>query len=464
MQNQNIKLSIIIPVYNEINTILEIIKLVKEEPHKKEIIIVDDASTDGTKELLLNINQPDIKVLFNQKNKGKGYCIRKAINYVTADIVIIQDADLEYYPNEYGRIIRKIIEGKADVVYGSRFLGGERRVFYFYHYLGNKLLNLVVNIFLNSNFTDLMTCYKAFRSDVLKSLKLAANRFGIEVELTVEVFKRKYRVYEVPISYDGRSYDEGKKIKWTDFFSCLYWLFKSLFRTLDLGEETLLRIRLLKKNNRWIFKKTKPFLGKKILELGCGIGTFSRFLISKDTFVVLTDINKRYTDYLKKVFIGNPFVEIKNIDILEIDKFWQDNFDTVICLNVVEHIQDDIALFKKINKVLNKSGKIICLAPAHKILFSNFDKNLGHFRRYTKKELIEKLENCGFKIKKIEFINSLGAILWFINFKLLKAKKINFAARFFDFIVPLISFLEKRIKFCFGLSLFCVATKEKDLS
>ncbi|MCM8830774.1 MAG: glycosyltransferase [Candidatus Omnitrophica bacterium] len=459
MQNQNIKLSIIIPVYNEINTILKILELVKEEPHKKEIIIVDDASTDGTKELLLNINHPDIKILFNQKNKGKGYCIRKAIGQVTGDIVIIQDADLEYYPDEYEKLIQKIIEGKADVVYGSRFLGGAKRVFYFYHYLGNKLLNFIVNIFLNSTFTDLMTCYKAFRSDVLKSLKLASNRFGIEVELTVEVFKRKYRVYEVPISYDGRSYEEGKKIKGKDFFSCLYWLFRSLSRTIDLGQETLLRTQLLKNNNMWIFKKIKPFLGKKILELGSGIGSFSRFLITKDSFVILTDINKRYTDYLKKVFIGNPFVQIKNIDVLEIDNLWENNFDTVVALNVAEHIQDDTQLFKKVNKVLTVGGKFICLVPAHKILFSNFDKNLGHFRRYTKEELIEKIKTSGFEIEKVEFINSLGALLWFINFKLLKAKKINFAARFFDYIVPAISFFEKRIDVPFGLSLLCIAKK-----
>ncbi|MEM7816822.1 MAG: glycosyltransferase family 2 protein, partial [Candidatus Aenigmatarchaeota archaeon] len=229
MKNQDIKLSIIIPVYNEINTILELIRLVKEEPHKKEIIIVDDASTDGTREILSQIKEPDIKILFNQKNRGKGYCIREAIQYISGDIAIIQDADLEYYPNEYSILIEKIIDGKADVVYGSRFLGGSRRVFYFWHYLGNKFLNFIVNVFLDATFTDLMTCYKAFRSDVLKSLKLASNRFGIEVELTVEIFKRRYRIYEVAISYDGRGYDEGKKIKWTDFFSCLYWLFRSLF-------------------------------------------------------------------------------------------------------------------------------------------------------------------------------------------------------------------------------------------
>jgi len=232
LRDEEIKLSIIIPVYNEANTILEVIGLVKAEPHKKEIIIVDDASTDGTKELLEKIREENFRVLFNEKNKGKGFCIRKALNYVNGDIVIIQDADLEYYPDEYGLLIRKILEGKADVVYGSRFLGGPHRVFYFHHYLGNKILNLLANILLNTNLTDLMTCYKAFKKEVIKSLILKADRFGIEVELTAEVFKRGYRVYETPISYDGRTYKEGKKIKWTDFFVCVYWLFRALLRPL----------------------------------------------------------------------------------------------------------------------------------------------------------------------------------------------------------------------------------------
>jgi len=226
---ENIKLSIIIPVYNEVNTILEVIRQVENEIHNKEIIIVDDASVDGTRELLAQIKKENIKLLFNERNRGKGYCIRKALDYVSGDIVIIQDADLEYYPDEYSILIEKIIEDKADVVYGSRFIGAHR-VFYFYHYLGNTLLNLIANILLNTNLTDLMTGYKAFKTRVIKKLTLKSERFGIETEITAEVFRRKFRVYEVPISYAGRTYEEGKKIRWTDFFSCLYWLIRARLR------------------------------------------------------------------------------------------------------------------------------------------------------------------------------------------------------------------------------------------
>ena len=223
------KLSIIIPVYNEVKTILEVIKTVKEESHEKEIIVVDDCSTDGTKELLRKVDDKGVRVVFNDINRGKGYAIRKAIEHVTGNIVIIQDADLEYSPDEYGILIEKIVNGKADVVYGSRFLGAHR-VFYFYHHLGNAFLNLIANALLNMDLTDLMTCYKAFKSPVIKSLNLQSDRFGIEVEITAEVFRRKYIVYEVPISYNGRTYEEGKKIRWTDFFVCIYWLLKAFLR------------------------------------------------------------------------------------------------------------------------------------------------------------------------------------------------------------------------------------------
>lgn len=229
------KISIVIPVYNEINTILEILRRVKAVPIDKEIIIVDDCSTDGTKEILKEIKEDNIRVFFNDKNKGKGFSIRKGFEHITGGIVIIQDADLEYYPDEYPVLIQKIIEGKADVVYGTRFLGAHR-VFYFYHYLGNQVLNFIANILYNTSLSDLMTGYKAFRADALRELKLRANGFGIEAEITAQIFKHKFRVYEVPISYDGREYSEGKKITWKDFFRSVYWLIKCKFESYNTGK------------------------------------------------------------------------------------------------------------------------------------------------------------------------------------------------------------------------------------
>lgn len=223
------KLSIVIPVFNEKATFSEILKQVQAVNLEKEIIIVDDGSTDGTREIIKQIKDANIKVILNDHNRGKGFSLIQGFKQATGDIVIIQDADLEYYPDEYHILIQKIIEGKADVVYGNRFIG-THRIFYFYHYMGNKLLNLIANILYNTTGSDLMTCYKAFRIDVIKKLSLHATGFGIEAEITAQIFKLKCRVYEVPISYNGREYSEGKKISWKDFFRSVYWLVKCKFQ------------------------------------------------------------------------------------------------------------------------------------------------------------------------------------------------------------------------------------------
>jgi glycosyltransferase involved in cell wall biosynthesis len=202
---------------------------VKAQAHEKEIIIVDDGSTDKTAELLQTQKDSNIKIISYMPNRGKGYAIRQALQKAAGDIVIIQDADLEYYPDEYGLLIEKIVQGKADAVYGTRFVG-THRVFYFYHFMGNFILNMIANVILNTTLSDLMTGAKAFRTPVIKSLKLCANRFGIEAEITAEIFRRKYRVYEVPVSYSGRTYEEGKKITWIDFFKCLAWLIRASMR------------------------------------------------------------------------------------------------------------------------------------------------------------------------------------------------------------------------------------------
>jgi len=225
----NDRLTVIIPVYNEEKTVGEIIRLVRAEPHSKEIIVVNDGSTDNTENILRSLAGSGLEIISYSRNRGKGYALRQAFQKATGDIVIIQDADLEYYPDEYSLLIEKIVQGKADVVYGTRFVGSHR-VFYFYHFLGNFILNMIANVILNTTLSDLMTGAKAFRLPVVKSLKLYANRFGIEAEITAEIFRRKYIVYEVPVSYSGRTYGEGKKITWIDFFRSLAWLLRASMR------------------------------------------------------------------------------------------------------------------------------------------------------------------------------------------------------------------------------------------
>jgi glycosyltransferase involved in cell wall biosynthesis len=224
------KLSVIIPVYNEVHTIHKIIQKVREVPLDKEILVVDDGSTDGTRDLLRESGE-GIKLFYHEKNQGKGAAIRTAIPHLAGDVVVIQDADLEYDPSEYPRLIGPILEGKADVVYGSRFLGGPHRVLLFWHSLGNRIVTTLSNMLTNLNLTDMETGYKVFRAEAIKQIKIESNRFGLEPEITAKVAKMGCRVFEVPISYYGRDYSEGKKINWKDGVAAIFWILKyNLFR------------------------------------------------------------------------------------------------------------------------------------------------------------------------------------------------------------------------------------------
>jgi len=224
------KLSIIMPVYNEEKTLIEILKKVEAIPIEKEIVIVDDGSTDGSRAVLESLEPGRATLAFHDKNKGKGAAIRTALPLCTGDIITIQDADLEYDPADFFRLLKPIEDGKAEVVYGSRFTG-ERRNMFFWHWVGNQFLTFMTNILYDTTLSDMETCYKMFRADIIKNLGLRSNRFEIEVELTTKVLKRRHRIYEVPISYAGREFHEGKKITWKDGVAALYYLFK--YRLVD---------------------------------------------------------------------------------------------------------------------------------------------------------------------------------------------------------------------------------------
>ncbi len=216
-------LSVVIPCYNEETTILEVLDQVLASPYTREVLVVDDGSTDGTRKLLAATDHPSVRVLLQDRNQGKGAALRRGFAETTSEFVVVQDADLEYDPRDYGDLLEPLLEGKADVVYGSRFLGGRpHRVLYFWHSVGNKVLTMTSNMFTNLNLTDMETCYKVFRREVLDSFTLEENRFGIEPEMTAKIAAQRWRVYEIGISYQGRTYEEGKKIGWKDGIRAFY--------------------------------------------------------------------------------------------------------------------------------------------------------------------------------------------------------------------------------------------------
>ena len=243
------KVSVVIPVYNEKSTICEILRRVEETDMRKEIVVVDDCSSDGTRQILRELAERqsrgerqaptadgedpielgNLRFFFQEKNQGKGAALRRGFAEATGDIVLVQDADLEYDPRDYGRLLGPIKEGLADVVYGSRFLGGPQRVHYFWHYVANKALTLLSDIFTNLKLTDMETCYKVFRREVLEGIHLRSDRFGFEPEITAKIAKGNWRVYEVPISYAGRTYEEGKKITWKDGVQALWCILRYKF-------------------------------------------------------------------------------------------------------------------------------------------------------------------------------------------------------------------------------------------
>jgi glycosyltransferase involved in cell wall biosynthesis len=466
------KLSVIIPVYNEIHTIGEILSRVLEVDLPKEVIVVDDFSTDGTREFLKQWERErkketkdEVRIVYQSRNVGKGAAFRSGFREATGEIIIIQDADLEYHPQEYPKLIEPILKGWADVVYGSRFLGTPRRVLMFWHTLGNRLLTFLSNLCTDLNLTDMETGYKVFKKEALEHLHLKSNRFGFEPEVTAKIAKMNYRIYEVPISYSGRDYWEGKKINWLDglkaIFSILWYSFFDS-ETEDIVYQTLQKMKKLRRYNQWIFSIFRPFLGRRVLEIGSGIGNITKFLLDRD-LVIATDVEPQYLVLLKNTFEKYKKFLIEPLDIsgTEIERYRPYHIDSVICFNVLEHIEQDEKALKNIFHLLEPKGRLLLLVPSHPWLYGRLDQYLGHHRRYGKKKLKNKIETIGFKVIFLRHFNRIGILGWFLNSKILGRKRLpSLQLRIYNLLVPLFK-LEEFLPLPFGTSLLIVAEKSE---
>ena len=405
--------SILIPVYNEQAYLALVVERVLNAPLppnvERELVLVDDCSTDRSPEVIKELvaKYPDkIRAFRQPKNQGKGAAIRRAIKEMSGDYAIIQDADLEYNPNEYSLVLAPLLDGRADVVYGSRFATREtRKALQYHHKLGNLFLTHLSNFMTGLDLTDMETCYKAFRADALKSIPLRSNRFGIEPEITAKIAKRGWTVYEVPISYNGRRYSEGKKIGWKDGVSAIRLIFKYWFVDDSFYDaEDVESAQQLERSRNYVktlVKRATPYLGLKTLEIGAGLGSVSRFLPQKERLVV-TEFDEAKLRFLRASYDGNAVVDVAKLDLATDETTLEAKdlgaFDSIVCFERVSALNlENAESLKRLRRYLKPQGRLVFVAPTEK------DAPNGR----SKKETLALLKESGFVCEKIESFASV---------------------------------------------------------
>jgi glycosyltransferase involved in cell wall biosynthesis/ubiquinone/menaquinone biosynthesis C-methylase UbiE len=430
-----VQVSILIPVYNEVELVATVVKRTLAAPIADdvtfEVIAVDDGSTDGSSEVLEELRREypqRLTVLHHERNRGKGAAIRTALEHACGEFVVVQDCDLEYSPQDLPALLRPLLQERADAVFGSRFMvSGERRVLYFWHSLANMLLTTLCNIVADLNLSDMETGYKAFRRSLLTSIPLHSEGFGIEPELTVKMAQRGIAIYEVPISYHGRTYEEGKKVRLKDAFEAVWMLlYYGLRRDIyqDEGARILDALAQTPKFNKWMADTIVGYVGRRVLEIGAGIGNLSQHLSRRRQSYVATDIDAEHLARLNVRFQHRPHMTIRRCDLGCRADFedLQNCFDTVVCLNVLEHVLDDATSLENIASALVPGGTAIILVPQDQRIYGTLDEVLGHHRRYSEEELRSKMEAAGFHVETVLHFNRITRPGWFLNGRILKRR------------------------------------------
>ena len=442
-RNPATSLSVIVPVYNEqflVEESLSRLRVLSDSAFLEavKIIVVDDASSDGTPKALERFrtflekegHDPKISWVWirHEKNRGKGAAVRTGLSRADTELVVIHDADLEYHPRDLMKMVDVFLNEDADAVFGSRFMaGGYKRALFFRHALGNKLLTFLCDLVCDLNLTDMETCYKMARTDLLKSIPLESSTFDLEPELAIKLAKRGARLFEIPINYSGRTYQEGKKIGWKDGFRALwailrYALSDKIFSEDEFGGEILGRLNRAPRFTLWMADVIRPYVGDRVLEVGAGTGNMSMHLVPRSIYWA-TDINPHYLEYLSTLRSTRPYLKVAYTNAEEKESFPAgQSFDTIVCLNVVEHVKDDLEALRNIRDALGDDGRAIVLVPCGPSLYGTLDEVLGHYRRYTTEQLAMVAEEAGFRVERILKFNRAGVPAWWLNGRILHRK------------------------------------------
>jgi glycosyltransferase involved in cell wall biosynthesis len=436
-------LSVIVPVYNEqflVEESLSRLRVLSDSAllETVKIIAVDDGSSDGTPKALdrfrafLEKDAPDPKILWvwlrHEKNRGKGAAIRTGLSHADTELVVIHDADLEYHPSDLIRMVEVFLNEDADAVFGSRFMaGGYKRALFFRHAIGNKFLTFLCDVVCDLNLTDMETCYKMVRTNLLKSIPLESSTFDVEPEVAIKLAKRGSRVFEVPISYSGRTYQEGKKIDWKDGLRAIWAILHyaasdKIYQEDEYGGEILGRLNRAPRFTRWMADVIRPYVGDRVLEVGAGTGNMSVHLMPRSIYWA-TDVNPHYLEYLGTLRVTRPYLRVAYTNATEKESFPTDqSFDTIVCLNVVEHVKDDVAALRNIHDALSDDGRAIILVPCGPSLYGTLDEVLGHYRRYTTEQLVSVAIEAGFRTEEMLKFNRAGVPAWWFNGRILRRK------------------------------------------
>jgi SAM-dependent methyltransferase len=473
-------LSVIVPVYNErflIEASLARLDVLDESPllEKVRVIVVDDGSSDGTADAIARFRESrelrgDSKFSWiwarHEKNSGKGAAIRTGLQQVDTELVVIHDADLEYHPGDLLKMVEVFLFEDADAVFGSRFMaGGYKRALFFRHAVGNKLLTFLCDLVCDLNLTDMETCYKMVRTKLLKSIPLESSTFDVEPELAIKLAKRGSRIFEVPINYSGRTYGEGKKITWKDGVRALWAILRyaasdHIYTEDESGGEILERLNRAPRFTRWMADVIRPYIGDRVLEVGAGTGNMSVHLMPRSVYWA-TDVNAHYLDYLCTLRATRPYMQVAYTDAMDGATYpGGQSFDTVVCLNVVEHVRDDLGALRNVWNALSDGGRAVILVPCGPGLYGTLDEVLGHVRRYTREQLAGVAGQAGFRVEQVLKFNRPGVVAWWLNGRILHRRTFGlWQIRMLNLLTPVFRLLDSWLPLP-PLSIIAILRKE----